>query len=76
MEEKVMNIVAQQLDLEADAIDLDAAFINDLGADSFELIELIEAFEVEFGIKISDADAEKIQTVRDAVEYIKKNVKA
>ncbi len=67
---KVKDMVSAQLGKPVDEIDLDAAFIEDLGADSLDLVELVMAMEDEFGLEISDEDAEKIVTVRDAVNYI------
>jgi acyl carrier protein len=67
---KVKSMVSSQLGKSVEEIDLDAAFIEDLGADSLDLVELVMAMEDEFGIEISDEDAEKIVTVKDAVNYI------
>lgn len=72
---KVQEIVANQLGKEASQIGETASFIDDLGADSLDTMELILAFEDEFGFKIPDEDAEKIKTVKDAVEFIEKNKK-
>ena len=68
--EKVKEIAANQLGKEVSEIADDANFIDDLGADSLDTMELILALEDEFGIKIEDEDAEKLKTVKDAVEYI------
>lgn len=73
MEAKIIEIVAEQLELDVDEITMDSAFISDLGADSFEVIELIETLEEEFGISISDKEADKIQTVGDAVAFVKEH---
>ena len=73
IEERVIDIVADQLGVEKDKISRSSHFVNDLGADSLDTVELIMAFEEEFGIEISDEDAEKIKRVKDAVEYIEKN---
>lgn len=73
MEAKIIAIVAEQLELEPEEITMDSAFISDLGADSFEVIELIETLEEEFGISISDKEADKIQTVGDAVAFVKEH---
>jgi acyl carrier protein len=70
---KVKEIVASQLGKEQSEITDTASFIDDLGADSLDTMELVLALEDEFGIKIEDEDAEKIKTVKDAVEYIEKN---
>ena len=73
--EKIKNIIVEQLQVSETAITEDASFIDDLGADSLDLVELIMALEEEFGIEIQDADAEKVVTVGDVVNYIKENVK-
>jgi len=74
--EKVKKIIAEQLDVpEADIVP-SASFVDDLGADSLDQVELIMAMEEEFNISIPDEDAEKISTVKDAVEYITKALKA
>jgi len=68
--EKVKEIISQQLDVEKDGIKEEAAFIDDLGADSLAIVELVLAFEEQFEIDIPDEDTEKIRTVGDAVSYI------
>lgn len=68
--EKVKNIIVDQLGVNEDEVTLEASFIEDLNADSLDIVELISAFEDEFDLEISDADAEKITTVGDAVEHI------
>lgn len=68
--EKVKNIIVDQLGVNEDEVTLEASFIEDLNADSLDIVELISAFEDEFNLEISDADAEKITTVGDAVEHI------
>ena len=73
--EKIKNIIVEQLQVSETAITEEASFIDDLGADSLDLVELIMALEEEFGIEIPDADAEKVVTVGDVVSYIKENVK-
>ena len=73
--EKIKNIIIEQLQVSETAITEEASFIDDLGADSLDLVELIMALEEEFGIEIPDADAEKVVTVGDVVNYIKENVK-
>ena len=73
--EKIKNIIIEQLQVSETAITEEASFIDDLGADSLDLVELIMALEEEFGIEIPDADAEKVVTVGDVVSYIKENVK-
>ena len=71
MFDKVKEIVVEQLGVEEDAVTMSASFVDDLGADSLDIVELIMAFEEAFDIEIPDADSEKISTVVDAVEYIK-----
>ena len=71
--EKVRDIVVDQLGVEADEVAIESTFIDDLGADSLEIVELIMAFEEEFGIEIPDEAAEKIKTVQDVVSYIEQN---
>lgn len=71
--EKVRDIVVEQLSVEADEVAIESTFIDDLGADSLDIVELIMAFEEEFGIEIPDEAAEKIKTVQDVVTYIDQN---
>ncbi len=71
--DKVKEIIADQLGIDEEEIVSDASFIDDLGADSLDLVELIMALEEEFDMEIPDEDAEKISTVGDAVDYIKNN---
>jgi len=71
--EKVKKIIVEQLGVEEDDITMESSFIDDLGADSLDIVELIMAFEEEFDLEIPDSEAEKITTVGDAVEYIKNN---
>ncbi|MCD4687817.1 MAG: acyl carrier protein [Desulfuromonadaceae bacterium] len=73
IEEKVKQIVAEQLGVEEDQVTGEAAFMDDLGADSLDTVELVMALEEEFDIEISDEDAEKIATVQDAISYITNN---
>ncbi|HEY3315869.1 MAG TPA: acyl carrier protein [Bacillota bacterium] len=73
MFEKVKAIIVDQLGANADEVSLDASFIDDLGADSLDLVELIMALEEEFDLEVPDEDAEKLVTVGDAVDYIKQN---
>ncbi len=72
--EKVKNIIVDQLGAAEDNISLESSFIDDLGADSLDTVELIMAIEEEFDIEIPDEDAEKVDTVNDVVEYIKEHV--
>ena len=71
--DKVRDIVVDQLGVEADEVNIDSTFIDDLGADSLDIVELIMAFEEEFGCEIPDEAAEKIKTVQDVVSYIDQN---
>jgi len=71
--DKVKEIIVEQLGVTESTVTLEASFIDDLGADSLDIVELIMAFEEEFDMEIPDADAEKIVTVNDVVEYIKNN---
>ena len=71
--DKVRDIVVEQLGVEADEVALESTFIDDLGADSLDIVELIMAFEEEFGIEIPDSAAEKIKTVQDVVTFIDQN---
>ncbi len=73
--EKVKGIIVEQLGVAENAVTMEASFIDDLGADSLDIVELIMALEEEFDIEIPDSDAEKVVTVEDVVEYIKENVK-
>jgi len=76
VEERVKSIIVEQLGVDADEVNPEASFVEDLGADSLDTVELIMAFEEEFGVEISDDEAEKIRKVKDAVEYIEKHTKA
>jgi len=67
---KIKQIVADQLGIDEDEVVPEASFIDDLGADSLDIVELIMAFEEEFDLEIPDEDAEKITTVQDAIDYI------
>ena len=71
--EKVKGIIVEQLGVAETAVNMEASFIDDLGADSLDIVELIMALEEAFDIEIPDADAEKVVTVGDVVEYIKEN---
>jgi acyl carrier protein len=73
IDEKVKQIVAEQLGVEEGQVTNEASFMDDLGADSLDTVELVMALEEEFDIEISDEDAEKIQTVQDAIVYINEN---
>jgi len=72
LEEKVKQIIVDQLGVDADEVTPEASFIEDLGADSLDTVELVMEFEEEFDIEIPDEDAEKMTTVGMAIEYLKK----
>ncbi len=73
MFEKIKKIIVEQLGVEEDEISMESSFIDDLGADSLDIVELIMALEEEFDLEIPDSEAEKISTVGDIVDYIKNN---
>jgi acyl carrier protein len=75
IEEKVKQIIVDQLGVDADEVTPEAKFIEDLGADSLDTVELVMEFEEEFNIEIPDEDAEKMTTVGQAIEYLKKKEK-
>ena len=70
VEERVKKLICEQLGVKEDEVGTDASFVEDLGADSLDTVELVMAFEEEFGSEISDSQAEKILTVGDAVKFI------
>lgn len=72
--DKVKKIIAEQLGVDADEVTMDSSFVDDLGADSLDIVELIMALEEDFDIEIPDEDAEKITVVGDVVEYIRAHV--
>ena len=72
IEEKVRSIIVEQLGVESDKVTADARFIEDLGADSLDTVELVMAFEENFDIEVPDEEAEKLQSVADVVAYIEK----
>jgi acyl carrier protein len=74
MFEKIRKRIADQLSIDEEDIAMDSSFVDDLGADSLDIVELIMALEEEFDMEIPDEDAEKISTVRDVVDYIKARV--
>jgi acyl carrier protein len=76
VEEKVKQIIVEQLGVDEGEVTANASFVDDLGADSLDTVELVMAFEEAFEIEIPDEDAEKIRTVQDAVDYIGKHAKA
>jgi acyl carrier protein len=71
--EKVRGVIVDQLNVEEDVVTEDASFVDDLGADSLDIVELVMALEEEFGISIPDEEAENIKTVGDAMNYIAAN---
>jgi len=75
IEAKVKEIIVEQLGVDASQVTDGASFVDDLGADSLDTVELVMALEEQFGIEIPDEDAEKISTVSDAIEYLRKNAK-
>ena len=75
-DEKVKAIIAEQLGVKPEEVTPDASFIDDLGADSLDTVELVMALEEEFGIEIPDEDAEKMSKVSDAIKYIEEKVAA
>ncbi|MBI4552786.1 MAG: acyl carrier protein [Candidatus Latescibacteria bacterium] len=76
LEERVKEIIVEQLGVDADQVTDTASFVDDLGADSLDTVELVMALEEEFDVEIPDEDAEKITTVRDAIDYLKTNKKS
>ncbi len=75
VEDKVKQIIVEQLGVDEGEVTPNASFVDDLGADSLDTVELVMAFEEAFDIEIPDEDAEKIRTVKDAIDYIEKNSK-
>ncbi len=76
IEERVRDLVVDQLGVSEDQVNPQASFIDDLGADSLDTVELVMAFEEEFGIDIPDEDAEKMSSVGDAIKYLEENSKS
>lgn len=74
MQQKVVNIIANQLGVERDLVTLDANVVDDLGADSLDVVELVMALEEAFDLEIPDEEAEKIRTVKDIIEYLAKSL--
>ena len=72
-EDQIKDIIVEQLGVDKDQITSNASFIDDLGADSLDTVELVMAFEEEFDIEIPDEDAEKIRTVKDVIDYLNKH---
>ena len=76
IEARVKKIIAEQLGVNEGEIKIESSFVDDLGADSLDTVELVMAFEEEFGIEIPDEDAEKITRVKEAIDYIEAHAKA
>lgn len=76
IDERVRDLIVEQLGVNADQVTPTASFVDDLGADSLDTVELVMAFEEEFGIDIPDEDAEKMSVVSDAIKYLEENSKA
>jgi len=72
--DKIKEIISDQLGIDAEEITMESSFVDDLGADSLDIVELIMALETEFDLEIPDEDAEKISAVADVVNYIKKHI--
>jgi acyl carrier protein len=75
-EKKIKEIIAEQLGLNEDEVKLEASLVDDLGADSLDIVELVMAMEEEFEMEIPDEDAEKIVTVKDILDYVKKRTQS
>ena len=76
IDERVRDLIVEQLGVKSDQVTPNASFVDDLGADSLDTVELVMAFEEEFGIDIPDEDAEKMASVNDAIKYLEENSKA
>jgi len=76
VEEKVKHIIVEQLGVDEGEVKAEASFVDDLGADSLDVVELVMALEEEFGLEISDEDAEKLASVQQAIQYIETHVSA
>jgi acyl carrier protein len=76
LEQRVSEIIVEQLGVSRDDIESESSFIDDLGADSLDIVELVMAMEEEFGVEISEEDSEKLQTFGDAVAYLKEKLEA
>jgi acyl carrier protein len=76
IQDKITEIIVEQLGVKPEEVTAEASFVDDLGADSLDTVELVMALEEEFGIEIPDEDAEKIQTVGDAIRYIEEKAGA
>lgn len=76
LEDRVADIIVEQLQVSKDEVVPEASFVDDLGADSLDIVELVMAMEEEFDVEIPDEDAEKIQTIGDAITYLKEKLEA
>jgi acyl carrier protein len=76
LEQRVSEIIVEQLGVSRDDIEAESSFIDDLGADSLDIVELVMAMEEEFGVEISEEDSEKLQTFGDAIAYLKEKLEA
>jgi acyl carrier protein len=76
LEQRVSEIIVEQLGVSRDDIESESSFVDDLGADSLDIVELVMAMEEEFGVEISEEDSEKLQTFGDAVAYLKEKLEA
>ncbi len=76
IEQKVKNIIVEQLNVDAESVTPDASFVDDLGADSLDIVELVMAMEEEFSLEIPDEDAEKIKNVGDVINYVQAKAKS
>lgn len=74
VEERVIEIISQKLNLSKEQIKPEASFVDDLGADSLDLVELVMAMEEAFGMEVPDEEAEKLRTVKDVIDYVKAKV--
>jgi acyl carrier protein len=74
IEKKVRDMIVDSLGIDPEKISNDSSFVDDLGADSLDTVELVMAFEEEFGVEIPDEDAERLLTVGDAIDYLEKNI--
>ena len=76
LEQRISEIIVEQLGVSRDDIEVESSFIDDLGADSLDLVEMVMAMEEEFGVEIPEEDSEKLQTFGDAVSYLKEKLEA
>lgn len=76
VEERVKHIIVEQLGVDEEEVKSEASFVDDLGADSLDVVELVMALEEEFGLEISDENAEKLGTVQQAIDYIEQHAKS